>query len=96
MLIDAMNEVLTLSHAVGLPLPGDETAKAMQFVDSLPADATSTMMRDFRDGKRTELEFLSGAIARLGSQHSVPTPVNSFMYAALLPMELAARQQARP
>jgi 2-dehydropantoate 2-reductase len=90
MLVDAMNEVLALAGAAGFQLPATETAAAMAFVDSLPADATSTMMRDFRDGKRTELEFLSGAITRLGERHGVPVPVNAFIYSALLPQERAA------
>lgn len=90
MLVAAMNEVLALAHANGVALPADETERAMKFVDSLPADATSTMMRDFRDGKRTELETLSGAVGRLGRRAGVATPVNDFIYAALLPQEQAA------
>jgi 2-dehydropantoate 2-reductase len=91
MLIAAMNEVLALAHAHGAALAADETERAMRFVDSLPADATSTMMRDFRDGKRTELETLSGAVGRLGRRAGIATPVNDFIYAALLPQERAAR-----
>jgi 2-dehydropantoate 2-reductase len=90
MLIDAMNEVLALAHASGIRLPENETELAMIFVDSLPADATSTMMRDFRDGKRTELETLNGAVKRLAASLGVATPVNAFIYAALLPQERAA------
>jgi 2-dehydropantoate 2-reductase len=92
MLIAAMNEVLALAHAAGVMLPFGETEQAMKFVDSLPADATSSMMRDFRDGRRTELEILNGAITRLGERYHVPTPVNGLIYAALLPAELRARQ----
>jgi 2-dehydropantoate 2-reductase len=91
LLVAAMDEVLALAHAEGVALPATETASAMQFVDSLPADATSTMMRDFRDGKRTELETLHGTITRRASAVGVPVPVNSFIYAALLPQEAAAR-----
>jgi 2-dehydropantoate 2-reductase len=94
LLIAAMNEVLALARANGAELPADETERAMKFVDSLPAEATSTMMRDFRDGKRTELDTLSGAIARLGRRVGVATPVNDFIYAALLPQEMAARERA--
>jgi 2-dehydropantoate 2-reductase len=91
-----MNEVLALAQANGASLPSDETERAMKFVDSLPADATSTMMRDFRDGKRTELETLSGAITRLGRRAGIATPVNDFIYGALLPQELAARSSDGP
>ncbi len=91
MLIAAMNEVFSLAHARGVKLPVDSTDKAMAFVDSLPEDATSTMMRDFRDGKRTELDTLQGTIVRFGLESGVATPVNAFIYAALLPSEISAR-----
>jgi 2-dehydropantoate 2-reductase len=85
MLVSAMNEAMEVAAAQGIQLPADATEKAMAFVDGLPADATSTMMRDFRDGKRTELEALSGALVRLGASLGVPTPVHRCIYASLLP-----------
>ena len=42
------------------------------------------MQRDFRAGKRTELESLTGDIVREGERLGVPTPVYDLMYAALL------------
>ncbi len=36
-------------------------------------------MVDFRDHKRSEIDNINGAVAALGRQHNVPTPVNSFV-----------------
>lgn len=36
----------------------------------------SSMLQSLRSGRRTEIDALNGAIARLGRQHGVPTPTN--------------------
>ena len=53
-------------------------------MERIPADTTTSMQRDFRAGKRTELEALTGYIVREGERLGVPTPVYDLMYAALL------------
>ena len=42
------------------------------------SDAEASVRRN-----RLELDWLSGAVVRLGSEHGVPTPANAFVYAAL-------------
>jgi 2-dehydropantoate 2-reductase len=44
-------------------------------------------------GRPSELEAQNGAVLRLGQAVGVPTPVNAFIYHALLPAELRARRQ---
>jgi 2-dehydropantoate 2-reductase len=94
MLKSAMDEIAVLSGRMGVTLPPDSTDRALAFVDALPADATSSMMRDFRDGKRTELDTLCGAVVRMAEQVGVEVPVHAFLYAALLPQELIARGES--
>jgi 2-dehydropantoate 2-reductase len=45
----------------------------------LPPTATheSSMLQDLRAGQRTEIDALCGAVAALGEQHEVATPVNA-------------------
>jgi len=45
-------------------------------------------------GRPSELEAQNGAVVRLGEEAGVPTPVNRFVYAALLPQERRAREAA--
>jgi 2-dehydropantoate 2-reductase len=53
----------------------------------LEKGVTSSMARDLQAGKKLELEALNGAIARIGNQRGVPTPLNQTIYAALKPYE---------
>jgi 2-dehydropantoate 2-reductase len=91
----AMFEVAALARARGVDLPDEAVARNMRYVDGLPADATASMQRDIMDGRPSELEQQTGAIARLGIETGVPVPVNAFLYAALLPSERQARGEAR-
>jgi len=37
----------------------------------------SSMLQDIRNGKKTEIDYINGAIVKLGQKHNIPTPVNS-------------------
>ena len=43
------------------------------------------MLEDLERGRRLELPWLSGAIARMGEESGVPTPTHAFINAILLP-----------
>lgn len=90
----AMFEVAALARAKGVHLPDEAVGRNLRYVDSLPADATASMQRDIMEGRSSELDQQTGAIARLGPETGVPVPVNSFLYACLLPSERRAREQA--
>ena len=92
MLEAAMHEVITLAQAMGIELHPSLVASTLGFVDVMPADATTSMQRDFMAGRRTELDALAGAVVRLGEQLEVPTPVHAAIHAALLPQELRAQK----
>ena len=49
------------------------------------------MQKDIMEGRRSELDAQNGAVVRMGRELGIPTPVNAFIYASLLPMELAAQ-----
>jgi 2-dehydropantoate 2-reductase len=92
LLAAAMREVEAVARARGVALADDVVAKALDFVDRLPADATASMQRDLVEGRPSELEAQSGAVVRLGRRLGVPTPVHAFLYAALRPQEIQARE----
>ena len=87
-----MRETQEVGIARGVPLAPDTFERTMKFFDdNLPAEATSSMQRDVQDGRPSELENQTGTVVRLGRETGVPTPVNDFLYAALLPQEKRAR-----
>ncbi|RMF50011.1 MAG: 2-dehydropantoate 2-reductase [Anaerolineae bacterium] len=91
MLIAAMNEIVRVGQAEGVAVGEKTVQSALSFTDSVPEGATASMQRDIMEGRPSELEAQTGAVVRLGHKHAVPTPVNDFLYAALLPQEMQAR-----
>ena len=94
LLVAAMRETVAVAAARGVALGPDVLDRTLAFVDSLPAGTTSSMQRDVMAGRPSELDAQCGAVVRLGRDAGVPTPVNEFLYACLLPQERAARQAA--
>jgi 2-dehydropantoate 2-reductase len=91
MLQGAMDEIYALAKARQIDLPGDVIAKTMAFVDSLSGGVMASMQRDIEDGKPSELGSQNGAVARMGLESGVLTPINTYLYHSLLPQELQAR-----
>jgi len=92
-LVAAMREVIAVAAARGIELPEEGIDKALAFLDHLPTEGTTSLQRDVRDVRRTELEALCGSVARYGRELGVPVPVHEALYALLLPRELAARHR---
>jgi 2-dehydropantoate 2-reductase len=67
-------------------------SRALAHVDGLLPHATASMQRDIQAGRRSELQDQTGAVLRLAAELGLPVPVHQFLYAALLPQELAARE----
>ena len=87
----AIHEVFHVGKAYKVNLPGDAVESVLASIDNLPPEGTSSMQRDIIEGRPSELEAQNGAVVRLGWQAGIQVPVNSFIYAALLPAELKAR-----
>ena len=86
-----MQEGLAVSKAVGLDIEPAFIENRMQFIDSFPYEATSSLCRDIWAGKPSEIGSKNGAIVELGKQYRVSTPVNTFICQALMPQENKAR-----
>lgn len=81
----ALAEVVAVARAKGVKLPSDIIELHAAKMESLPADMGSSMLYDLLHGKRLELPWLSGTVARLGRALGVPTPTHDFIVAALSP-----------
>ncbi len=44
---------------------------------SLTAENKSSMLQDIESGKKTEIDFINGAIAKTGKRHGIDTPINN-------------------
>ncbi len=90
----AMEEIAAIAAARGITLPPDAVDRALEIFDSFPPEGTSSLQRDIAAGIPSELDAWNGAAVRMGAESGVPTPVHSFIHAALLPSEMAARGES--
>ena len=87
----AVHEVIAVGAAAGGFLTPADGAAMMKIVDNLPEKMVSSMAHDRASGKPLELNWLSGAVVRIGARHGVPTPTHRFITQALA-LEAAGRQ----
>ena len=85
----ALDEAATVARAAGIEL-SEEDAKAV-LTKITGAGGTSanksSMCVDVLNRRKTEIEVINGAVARLGREHGVPTPVNDTLIAAIIGVE---------
>lgn len=80
---DAMHEAVNLGIAAGIDLDPGLADAQLRFCDTTPPQMRGSMAVDLERGRRLELPWLSGAVARLGPQFDVDTPVNDVITRAL-------------
>jgi len=81
-----ISETLTVGRALGVNLgQAVEDEARRRFEHEMSDDAKASQLVDLELGKPLELEYLSGAIHRIGARLGVPTPVHTTVYAALRP-----------
>lgn len=90
-MVAAIRETIAVAAARGVGLPVDIEQRTIETLDTLfEKEAKASQLTDLERGKPLELEWLSGAIHRLGRLHAVPTPVHSTVTAALRPFATGA------
>ncbi len=90
MVVEAMEEIFSLSRARGVRLADDTVARSMAAVDALPPEGTASMQRDIMAGKPSELSAQNGAVVRLARETGISVPINDFLYRALIAQERQA------
>jgi 2-dehydropantoate 2-reductase len=95
LLEQCMREIFEVARARHIGLSDGIVEKTMIFLDSLAPSGTTSLQRDIADGKPSELDAWNGAVVRLGQEVGITTPLHSFIYNSLLPLELRARGQVQ-
>jgi len=91
---DAMLEAINVGRAAGVAVDAGFADAQLEFTDTLPAHMRASMSLDLEQGRRLELPWLSGAVARLGPQFGVDTPVHGVISRALAMYENGAPAEA--
>lgn len=76
-------ELKAIAQAKGIPLPEDIIDKNIADQRKMPYDSTTSMHTDFKNGKRTELETLTGYVVKSGKQLHLPVTNYERMYQKL-------------
>ncbi len=83
-LIEALlGEAAAVARAKGVAIADDLEAQLMGVLDGLPDQATTSMQTDLERGNRLEVDWLSGAVARIGAEVGVDTPAHRTAWQAL-------------
>ena len=83
LVLGSVHETVAVGRAEGINLAPDAADKAIALIRSMPDHHMTSMGNDLLRGNRLELPWFAGKVIELGRKHGVPTPVNSFVYAAL-------------
>lgn len=83
LLMDGVVEAIAVAKAKEVDLGADYLAQQLNFVDRVAPETKSSMQMDLEAGRRLELDWMSGAVARIGDELDVPTPIHHFIFAAL-------------
>lgn len=84
MLERAVNEAVAVGRARGVALRSDEEEQVMNRINELPPGVEPSLLLDVRNGSRTEIDVLSGAISRFGDQLGIDTPVHDVAAVSLV------------
>jgi len=90
LLEQCMEEVSAVARARRIQLNDTVVTDTMKYVDTLAANATTSLQRDIAEGKPSEIVSWNGSVVRQGRAVNVSTPVNQFIYNSMLPQELRA------
>ena len=77
-----LQEIASVARALGVDLDG-EVEKALKTASSLPAEASTSMRLDFQEGRKTELESLTGYPVREAERLNIDLPLMRSIYLAL-------------
>jgi len=91
--IEAMREVIAVGRARGIALADDLLDRRIKFFNDMPDNMKASMLVDLEAGKPLEAPWLSGAIAAMGRESGVPTPVNDALFLAVEPFVSGAPKE---
>lgn len=83
----AVAEAEAVGRALGVEFLHQDMLAAVEDVARRTANNISSMLQDVRAQKRTEVEFINGAVCREGRKQGLPTPVNQTLTDLVLSLQ---------
>ena len=80
-MIEAVKEAVNVAKALNIKLEIEDHVRKVIEVAEATANNKSSMLQDIEKGKRTEIDYINGAIVKLGKKLKIKTPVNKTLTA---------------
>lgn len=84
---EAVNEATAIAVALNIDLANENLIETVKNVALKTATNTSSMAQDIIKQRRTEIDYINGAIMRAGYSLNIPTPVNRILFNIVKAME---------
>ncbi|MEE9173377.1 MAG: 2-dehydropantoate 2-reductase [Thermoplasmata archaeon] len=86
---DVIQEGVQVAARYGVDLVADDVFERVASVVQATAENRSSMLQDLERGRRTEIDAINGAIARLGRKRGQPVPTNALLAGLIAAAETA-------
>ena len=90
-LTNTIREIVALSETENVGLTEADVAWALEAIDAVSPDSTSSMQRDLLAGRPSELHAVLGALVARSEKTGVPAPTLTLLYHSLIPSEALSR-----
>jgi 2-dehydropantoate 2-reductase len=91
--LTAVEEAILVGLAAGARLEGHNPQEVLNnAMADLPYDFKTSILQDIEKHMPTEVDFINGAIVRVGRKYGISTPVNSALVAAIKGIEFKNKQ----
>jgi 2-dehydropantoate 2-reductase len=88
-----ITEGIMVAKKVGIDLRNEDIVERTYKIAEGTAVNKNSMLQDVEKGKRTEIDFINGAVGRIGRNVGVPTPINDTLTALVKSMEPCTTSQ---
>ena len=86
-MVESIQEVLAVAAASGVRMPPGDWVEIALKLSEVMRETTSSTAQDLARGKKTEIDYLNGYVARRGAELGVPVPVNRTLHALVKLLE---------
>ncbi len=88
-ILEAVDEATLVAKAAGVNIDVNETKDVLYKITGKGGTGSnrSGMLVDILNKKKTEIDFINGAVVKLGMMYGIPTPVNKTLTAAVKGLE---------
>jgi 2-dehydropantoate 2-reductase len=89
---DLVNEAVLVSEKTGIKLPYSDPLKKVEEVCRLTAENYSSMFQDVKYSRKTEIDFINGAVVSEGEKTGVECPLNKSITNIIHALESFSKQ----